>query len=280
MYSHSYYMLTARKEFRDGRNLRKSNYPPRGIGSSASRLMRRLDGAHYKAKLSADEKKLIRLWIDTGATYPGTYAALGSGMLGHYSGPTGRLTRQDRNWPSTIAARGVVKRRCASCHRKDKSLPDSPSDNKGLIGWTERRELVQRGHFAILRYNRHILYNLSRPDKSLLLLAPLARAAGGYAADAKPAGGKKTRPACPVVFKSTDDGDYQILLTAVKEAKAFLEKIKRFDMPGFKPRPEYVREMKRFGLLETVFDPARHTIDVYKTDRKYWESLNYRPKTK
>ena len=272
MYSHSYYMLTARKEFSDGRNLRKSNYPPRTLGSPASPIMKRLDGAHYKVKLSADEKKMIRLWIDTGATYPGTYAALGSGMLGHYSASTGHLTRQDSKWASTAAARAVVKRRCASCHRGGKSLPDSPSDNKRMVGWTERRELIERRDFEILRFNRHILYNLSRPEKSLLLLAPLGRAAGVYAPDTK------APPACPVVFKSTKDPDYQTLLTAVKDAKAFIDKITRFDKPGFKPRPEYIREMKRYGLLKAAFDPARDTIDVYKMDRKYWASLNYRPK--
>ena len=270
MYSHSYYTLTVRKEFSDGRNLRKSNYPPRAIGSPASPLLKRLDGDHYKAKLSAHEKKMIRLWIDTGATYPGTYAALGSGMLGHYS-ETKRLTRQDANWPTTGAARAVVKRRCATCHRGQTALPDSPSDNKGMVGWTERRELIQRRDFPILRFNRHILYNLSRPAKSLLLLAPLAEKAGGYAR-AKPARGR-----CPVVFESSAEADYQTLLKAVTAAKAYLDRIKRFDMPNFRPRPEYIREMKRYGLLPPSFDASRHPIDVYKMDRIYWQSLNHRP---
>jgi len=274
MYSHSYYMLTVLKEFSDGRNLRKSNYPPRELGSPASPIMKRLDGSHYKAKLSAHEKKLIRLWIDTGAAYPGTYAALGAGMLGHYSGSTGGLTRQDSKWASTIAARAVVKRRCASCHKGQRSLPDSPSDNKRMVGWVERRELIQKGDFPILRYNRHILYNLSRPEKSLLLLAPLGKSAGVHAPDAK------VPPACPVVFKSTADPDYKTLLIAVKDAKAYIDKITRFDKPGFKPRPEYIREMKRYGLLDKAFDLSKDTINVYEMDRKYWDSLNYRPKTK
>ncbi|MDP6636486.1 MAG: hypothetical protein QGG42_16435 [Phycisphaerae bacterium] len=275
MYSHSYYMLTVLKEFSDGRNLRKSNYPPRSLGSPASPIMKRLDGAHYKVRLSPHEKTMIRLWIDTGAAYPGTYAALGSGMLGHYSGSTGGLTRQDIKWDSTIAARAVVKRKCASCHKGPRSLPDSPSDNKRMVGWVERRELITKGDFPILRYNRHILYNLSRPEKSILLLAPLAKSAGGYASDEK-----KEKPACPVVFKNTNDADYKTLLTAVKDAKAYIDKITRFDKPGFKPRVEYIREMKRYGLLDKVFDLSKDTIDVYKMDRKYWDSLNYRPMIK
>ena len=276
MFSHSYYTLTARKEFSDGRNLRKSNYPPRTIGSPASPLLKRLDGSHYKARLSAHEKKMLRLWIDTGAAYPGTYAALGSGMLGHYS-ENRRLTRQDLTWPSTAAARAVVRRRCASCHKGSKSLPDSPSDNKRLIPWTERRELIERREFDILRFNRHGLYNLSRPAKSLMLLAPLSRDAGGYAVGPKAKGPGKTPPACPVVFKTTADPDYTVLLGAITDAKAFLDKITRFDKPGFKPRPEYIREMKRYGLLDKTFDAAKQPIDVYKMDRQYWQSLHYRP---
>jgi hypothetical protein len=270
MYSHSYYMLTVRRQFSDGRNLRRSNYPPRAIGSSASPLMKKLDGSHYEARLSAAEMRLVRLWIDTGATYPGTYAALGSGMLGHYSDGTGRLTRQDMDWPTTKAAREVVKRRCASCHQKALALPDSPSDNRRLVGWTERRELHRPGDYPILRFNRHILYNLSRPEHSLLLLAPLAPGAGGYGmVRRKGDGGKEILS----VFASADDPDYRTLLAAVGEAKRFLERIRRFDMPGFKPRPEYVREMKRFGLLPASFDPAKEAIDVYQLDRKYWNSI-------
>ena len=83
---------------------------------------------------------------------------------------------------------------------------------------------------------------------------------------------------CPVVFKSTTDPDYQRLLRAVTAAKAYLDKITRFDKPGFKPRPEYIREMKRYGLLPPSFDATRDPIDVYKLDRKYWQSLNSRPK--
>ena len=62
------------------------NRPPRSIGSSASLLMKLIDGSHYDAKLSAHEQKMIRLWIDTSAVYAGTYAALG-GMEGPYHVP-------------------------------------------------------------------------------------------------------------------------------------------------------------------------------------------------
>ena len=47
-------------------------------------------------------------------------------------------------------------------------------------------------------------------------------------------------------------------------------------MPGFRPRPEYIREMKRFGILPVSFDAAKDPFDPYATDRKYWESLWHR----
>ncbi len=117
-----------------------------------------------------------------------------------------------------------------------------------------------------LQYSRHILYNLSRPEKSLQLLAPLARSAGGYAL-------------CGDVFTSPDDPDYRCLLAGVQEAKVHLESITRFTMPHFRPEPEYVREMKRYGIL-----PENHgdgdPINVYDTDRRYWESLWHQPAAK
>ena len=56
-----------------------------------------------------------------------------------------------------------------------------------------------------------------------------------------------------------------------------LDEVKRFDMPGFKPRPEWVGEMKRCGILAPEFDPARDPIDVYATEQAYWKSLHYQP---
>ncbi len=274
-YSHSYYMLTVSGQFSDGRNMRKSNYAPRTLGSAASPLLKRLDGSHNKVKLSAREKTAIRLWIETAAAYPGTYAALGTGMIGDHSR---RIKHPKLNLgsPAFVAAKDVIKRRCASCHKGGSRLPLTPADNKGMVPWGEgaMNLLVknQRGN-PTFRFNRHILYNLTRPEKSLLLLAPLAKAAGGFVEM------KQRGPTGKVVevFKNTDDPDYQKLLLAVRESKGYLDGIKRFDMPGFKPGWEWVREMKRFGILPRSFDIARDPVDVYETEEKYWQSLWHHP---
>ena len=58
----------------------------------------------------------------------------------------------------------------------------------------------------------------------------------------------------PAVFAGTDDPDYRILLESVLAAQSALDGMKRFDMPGFHPGPEYVREMVRYGILPRAPD--------------------------
>ena len=80
----------------------------------------------------------------------------------------------------------------------------------------------------------------------------------------------------PVVFADTADPDYGTILAHLEAAKAKLDEIKRFDMPGFTPNEHYVREMKRYGVLPASFDLEKDPIDVYATDRAYWESFWHR----
>ncbi|MHB8903203.1 MAG: HzsA-related protein, partial [Thermoguttaceae bacterium] len=128
VFSLSYYTLTARDLVSDGRN-GLGNRPPRAIGSSASRLMKLIDGTHYQATLSERERRTIRLWIETGATYPGTYAALGTGMVGGFEivDRSIRIDTADTQWPSTQASMEALRRRCVGCHGAERPLPLSCS---------------------------------------------------------------------------------------------------------------------------------------------------------
>jgi hypothetical protein len=65
-------------EIVDGRNAH-GNRPPYGFGSGASRLMRQISGEHYDVNLSTEEKKIVRLWLDSGALANGTYAIMDGG---------------------------------------------------------------------------------------------------------------------------------------------------------------------------------------------------------
>lgn len=118
-----------------------------------------------------------------------------------------------------------------------------------------------------IRWSRHLVFNLSRTDKSLILLAPLGKQAGGYGL-CRPGGASSGAGA---VFADKTDPDYEKLLELCRAGKDFLDKIKRFDMPGFQPSAMYVREMKRFGILPA--NAPAGLIDVYVTDQAYWRSL-------
>ncbi len=267
VFSISYYTMTALDLVSDGRN-DVGNRPPRSIGSSASRLMQLIDGSHYDAKLSEHESRLVRLWIETGATYPGTYAALGTGMIGGFEiiDRSIRLDCSDTEWPSMQESMEALTGRCGGCHQEDGNmpLPLSPSHIVGPGSWGTA--FKGSGPWIPLtpddvrrRFSRHLFFNLSRPEKSLILLAPLSKQAGGYESCGK------------AVFPGTVDSDYQTVLRSIRDTKNKLDRIKRFDMPGFRPRPEYIREMKRYGILPidlAVGDP----IDVYATDEAYWRS--------
>ena len=43
-------------------------------------------------------------------------------------------------------------------------------------------------------------------------------------------------------------------------------------MPDFQPRAEYVREMKRYGVLPTGLAPDA-PVDPYACDQAYWDSF-------
>ncbi len=257
MYDHSYYMLTIARLFADGRNQPKSNYDPRALGSSASKLLTMLDGSHYGVKATTGQKRLLRLWIETAAAYPGTYAALGSGMIGNYA--ENNQVNTGAEWPATKAAAKVIQERCVGCHHNPaRLLPQSLADERGVSFWQPSMDDPR------LLTSRHIVFNLSRPEQSLMLLAPLASEAGGWALCKEP------------VFADQSDPGYQAILALVTAGRDFLDQDKRFDMPGFVPRNDWFREMKRYGMVPQCVMPAEVT-DVYAVERDYWKSLWHQP---
>jgi hypothetical protein len=263
MFSHAYFSMTVRQLFTDNRNRPVSNLPPRSVGSAASRILTMLDGTHHDVQATAWERRMLRLWIDVGAPYPGTYAALGCGAIGGYA--ANQLVNVDTAWPTTQAGAEVIGRRCAGCHQGERMLPRSLSDERGISFW----------RFSIddprLKLSRHIVFNLSQPERSLLLLAPLVPGGGGLGVCRNPAGQGAD------VFASVSDPDYQALLQMVAAGRIELERIKRFDMPGFRPRPQYLRELRRYGILPPDH-PADAAVDPYQLDRQYWESQWYQAK--
>ncbi|MDD4871671.1 MAG: hypothetical protein PHR77_14025 [Kiritimatiellae bacterium] len=254
-FSISYSTLVLRNQVSDARN-RTGNRAPYTIGSSASPLLKKINGSHHDVIVSPREELMIKLWIDSAAVYAGTYASLGTGSICMKLRPWAGVTV----WPGFESASKVLEKRCLSCHDKNKKgmiLPVSPTD-WGLIGGTYKTNETEEQRSI----SGHVAYNLSYPEKSSLLMVPLAVKAGGYA------GSDKTKH--KEVFASRDDAGYQTILQGIQKAKEALSENKRFEMPGFQPNEHYVREMKRYGILPPDFDISRTTLDSYETDRKYW----------
>ena len=186
---------------------------------------------------------MVRLWIETSATYPGTYAALGCGY-----------------YPPSDCRDGPLVDRCTSkCH-----VRDSVEDERGKPIMAPR---FPAGSCPENAWSR--CANLSRPEKSYLPPAGSLGQGGGGAGES--VARRRVR------FKTKDDPVYrQDAGCPWRSAHDRLMAGKRFDMPGFRPNKDYLREMQRFGFLPKTLGP-NDPVDPYAIDRAYWDSFLHRP---
>ena len=235
MHSMSFTRLTLHgKWVVDNRNRPQSNFGPYEMGSGSSTLLKYIEPEHYKVNLSQEEKNLIRLWIDTSATYTGTYTSLRSGVY----------------YP-TINCTPLVER-CGECHASQETREGKA---KPWEGWHFPRHHMTWGGTIV---------NISNPEMSFLLRAPLAKEAGGLGI-------------CPrIVFESKEDPLYQETLRSIQRTHQQLLAGKRFDMPGFRPNNDYIREMKKYGFVKKDLRPEE-LFDYYKAERDYFDSFYYDP---
>jgi hypothetical protein len=92
-------------------------------------------------------------------------------MIGNYAENSQINTGLD--WPDTKAATKVIQQRCVACHdQPSRHLPLNLADERGVSFWQPSLDDPR------LLTSRHIVFNLSRPEKSIMLLAPLAKEAG------------------------------------------------------------------------------------------------------
>ena len=262
-WSHAFFSLFAHRQVADGRN-GLGNQPPRTIGSSASALLKKVDGSHYEVQVTPQEWRTLWLWIESGAAYAGTYAAL-------------RNEQQQGTAGAALVAvfageQEVIARRCKTCHESDpdgdaKPLPLTQDYARKIKSLQPRPtaifERVVAEHDPIARFSPNILVNFTHPAASPLLLGPLAKEAGGYGS-------------CGEVFRSTDDPDYVRLLRSIEKGKSLLDAAGRFATPEFRPNRQYIREMQRYGILPPDLDTAT-SLDVFAADQKYWQHFWYQP---
>jgi len=256
-WSISYYTLLAAGQVADGRN-GFGNQKPRTIGSSASQLMRKIDGSHHETAVTPEQWRTIWLWLESGAPYAGTYAALRNAEDQAREGAL-----------HSVFGSPVLDQRCWQCHAQGKQAPPLPL----AMSEQERSELTKTLRLAPyerivrkedLRFSAHVLLNVSRPERSPLLLGPLPKSAGGWAS-------------CSHQFQGTEDADYQTLLADLRGRSRQLDAAPRYGTPEFKPNRQYIREMKRFGVLPAEFDPAANPVDGFRIDQEYWKLFWYRP---
>jgi len=251
-WSISYFSLLMRNQVGDGRN-GLGNQPPRSLGSSASSLLRKLEGGHHDVRATRADWRRVWAWTEAAAPFCGTYGGLRN------------LVQQNTQVGIFAQKAGhVLHRRCYTCHHPEGKGPQprlvEPLDIE------ERRQHFERptGRYERLvladdparYYAWHVLLNATRPVKSAVLLAPLAKEAGGWGI-------------CPGVFQTTEDPDYRDMSAAAAGWQQAWQKNHVFGSPTFQVNHQYLREMVRFGVLPE--NTRRETVDPYETDQRYWD---------
>ncbi len=206
---------------------------PYKYGSAASSLLKMLDKGHHDVKLSKEEMNLIRVWIDSGAFWAGhTVPALGARVVASDE-------EQKKNPLPVNFDAAVLQKRCDRCH--------SP-------GRSNRRRLLRGEKF-----------DFTHPRRSLLLLAPLSKEAGGLGR----CKARKDQKLDGPVFASTQDPDYQALLAQIKRAgKAIGADDPHWD-GDFVSLPGWYYEMRRFDVLPAEM-PDQTPIDPFQVEQRYY----------
>jgi mono/diheme cytochrome c family protein len=265
-WSHSFFSLFAHLQVADGRN-GLGNHPPRTIGSSASPLLEKLRPDHHGVQVSPQEWRTLWLWIESGAPFAGSYAGLRNAE--------DQAVATNAVKQVFVEGLGVFQRRCAQCHATHNPtseailpLPFNPKNRRNNrprpLKPTGIHERIVRENDPLARFSPNILLNFTRPPLSPLLLGPLAKEAGGFGS-------------CGTVFRDTSDADYKRLLDLISQGKAELDVKPRYGTPQFQPNRQYVREMKRYGILPASFDPLESRLDFFQADQAYWRSCWHNP---
>jgi len=262
-YSLSYVFLYNQSQYDVGGNFTMDwknelgNRAPYHFGSGNAALLQKLEPTHHGVKMSESEKRRVRRWLDAVAPFPGTYAPL------PWTGVAG------------VDVAGIRGKKCMGCHDADLMGigPQIMYDNNTTPKWLQAKRSDMTSAFW--------LFNLSHPEDSVALKMTLDKKAGGWARQKEPV---KTYPAGetiwdnhPIVFESKNDPDYQAFLASVVDAQRRLNDDKRFNMPGYKLDPIYLRFMKQYGVLPSDFQDDGK-LSPYEIDRRYFESLWHLPK--
>ncbi len=251
----SYFSLIFKDQIADGQN-GFGNTAPRTVGSAASGLMKKING-HKGVHVSEQEWRTVWLWLESGAPYAGTYAALRN------------QEQQNQRGHAWAVFGSQPMGQCQQCHSREKQAPPLPYD----ISEEEKQPYFKEKHYAVhqrivndklLRFRADYLVNVTRPEWSPILLGPLAKEAGGWGT-------------CAYRIDSKESADYQAMLAALRQSKSKLDSFNSFGTPSFRPNRQYLREMKKYGVLPESFDIEKDPFDPFEVDQAYWRLFWYDP---
>jgi len=188
-------------------------FKPGETGTQASRLLPYLDSdpCGHGQVIPLPDRQRVYNWIDSNVAYYGTYEHARPGV-------SGCRDLWDGPWYTKQFA-PVYQRRCGGCHAKSLAYRAPPVDPQKPSP-------------------DHRWINLTHPEWSRVLTAPLAKGAGGLGL-CRPEGAEP-----PPVFADKTDPDYAALLEAIEQGRQAMLANPRVDMPEAKPKP-YYREFDR-----------------------------------
>ncbi|MCX6878821.1 MAG: NPCBM/NEW2 domain-containing protein [Verrucomicrobia bacterium] len=202
---------------------------PKATGSLASRILPQLDAEHHGVKLPLEERQKIYTWIDANVPYYHTYLYTDGGVNG----------ARDR-WYDDLRTgwfqRGfapVFQRRCFDCHKRDVDISDAWLGRRSVTVtskvWSDITLMDQSLQIenSLPIFGPEYRINLTHPEWSQMLTAPLAKRAGGLGLCKDKQG--------QAIFKDTSEPDYLAMLAALQEGSEVLALNPRVDML---PRPD------------------------------------------
>ncbi len=282
---HSYIALDERGQMTTGRN-GFGDMPPYTFGSGSSKILDKFTKSHCGADISPEEFELLARWLDTGAMQIGSYAALNTGFLHSYL--QGGVVRLEDENPENVSAFKAIENACFTCHSGEAELPRRPFEPKQNYGETifDYRKSFESACVEKIKYKdsdgkikesriiADLIYNFSEPEKSLALVIPLAKSAGGTAENAESGVSGNSKRTHPVVFKDKNDPNYIAILSAINAAAKTLKENSPFeDSPDFRPTAGYIKKLKDLKILPSDF-PLNGKIDALESDAMYFEWLD------
>jgi hypothetical protein len=185
---------------------------PKGNGSIVSRIREKIETDHSGQVLPLEARQRIYTWIDSNVPYYGTYNYTNALALGG----RGRWDYYEKNSRFKKDFMPAFQKRCFDCHKHAISIQGHRSIREVVITskiWDDNycirsASALNGGAWSDLYEPAHRI-NLTHPEWSLALTAPLAKEAGGL-------GLCRNKDGTRYIFKDKNDPDYQTMFKVIK----------------------------------------------------------------